>query len=115
MLLGSPPDTVHSAALRRTDLSSPLTDNYRNKKPPGAGIHPCYSGLQVQGTAISPTSAVVPDADDGIRQTFVTRLSYIIFQKESRDCTIIFLRSEKNSLLFCFFCYTIQVPIEPGP
>ena len=26
---------------------------------PGVGIHPCYSGLQIQGTANSPTSATL--------------------------------------------------------
>ena len=57
MLLGSPPDMVHGFPLRGTDLSSPLTGGRRHSAGPGAGIHPCCSGLQVQGTAISPTSA----------------------------------------------------------
>ena len=60
MLLGSPPDTVHGAALRRTDPSTPLTEVGRHNISPGAGIHPCCSGLQVQGTANSPISAVLP-------------------------------------------------------
>ena len=59
MLLGSPPDTVHGAGLRGTDLSSLLIWGRRHSPPPGAGIHPCCSGLQVQGTAISPTSAAL--------------------------------------------------------
>ena len=59
MLLGSPPDMVHGFPLRGTDLSSPLTGGRRHSAGPGAGIHPCCSGLQVQGTAISPTSAVL--------------------------------------------------------
>ena len=63
VLLGSPPDTVHGAALRGTDPSSPLTWVRRHNAVPGAGIHPCCSGLQVQGTANSPTSAAMPDAD----------------------------------------------------
>ena len=63
VLLGSPPDTVHGAALRGTDPSSLLTWVRRHNAVPGAGIHPCCSGLQVQGTAISPTSAAMPDAD----------------------------------------------------
>ena len=59
MLLGSPPDMVHGFPLRGTDLSSPLTGGRRHSAVPGAGIHPCCSGLQVQGTAISPTSAAL--------------------------------------------------------
>ena len=59
MLLGSPPDMVHGFPLRRTNLSSPLTWGRRHIAAPGTGIHPCCSGLQVQGTAISPTSAAL--------------------------------------------------------
>ena len=62
VLLGSPPDTVHGAALRGTDPSSLLTWVRRHNAVPGAGIHPCCSGLQVQGTANSPTSAALPRA-----------------------------------------------------
>ena len=60
VLLGSPPDTVHGAPLRGTDPSSLLTRVRRHNVAPGAGIHPCCSGLQVQGTANSPTSAALP-------------------------------------------------------
>ncbi len=59
MLLGSPPDTVHGATLRGTGLSSLLIQVRRHIARPGTGIHPCFSGLQVQGTAISPTSAAL--------------------------------------------------------
>lgn len=62
VLLGSPPDTVHGATLRGTDPSSLLTGVRRHSAVPGAGIHPCCSGLQVQGTANSPTSAALPQA-----------------------------------------------------
>ena len=62
VLLGSPPDTVHGAALRGTDPSSLLTWGRQHNAVPGAGIHPCCSGLQVQGTANSPTSAALPRA-----------------------------------------------------
>ena len=62
VLLGSPPDTVHGTGLRGTDLSSLLIWGRRHSPPPGAGIHPCCSGLQVQGTANSPTSAALPRA-----------------------------------------------------
>ena len=59
MLLGSPPDMVRGSPLRETDFSSLLTWGKQHSTGPGAGIHPCYSGLQVQGTANSPTSAVL--------------------------------------------------------
>ncbi len=59
VLLGSPPDTVHAAALRRPDLSSLLIWGRRHITRPGVGIHPRCSGLRVQGTAISPTSAAM--------------------------------------------------------
>ena len=62
VLLGSPPDTVHGASLRGTDPSSLLTGVRQHSAGPGAGIHPCCSGLQVQGTANSPTSAALPHA-----------------------------------------------------
>ena len=62
VLLGSPPDTVHGATLRGTDPSSLLFRVRQHSAVPGAGIHPCYSGLQVQGTANSPTSAALPRA-----------------------------------------------------
>ena len=72
VLLGSPPDTVHGAALRGTGLSSLLIQVRRHIARPGTGIHPCFSGLQVQGTAISPTSAALLPAEAG------TRLAYIL-------------------------------------
>ena len=63
VLLGSPPDTVHGAALRGTGLSSLLIQGRRHIIRPGAGIHPRCSGLRVQGTAISPTSAALLRAE----------------------------------------------------
>ena len=62
MLLGSPPDMVHGTALRKTKSSTPLTWVRRYSIHPQSGIHPCYSGLQVQDTANSPTSAALPQA-----------------------------------------------------
>ena len=59
VLLGSPPDTIHEATLRRTDLSSLLFQGKQYIARPGAGIHSRYSGLRVQGTANSPTSAAL--------------------------------------------------------
>ena len=59
MLLGSPPDTVHGATLRRTGLSSLLIQVRRHITRPGVGIRSRCSGLRVQGTAISPTSAAL--------------------------------------------------------
>ena len=84
VLLGSPPDTVHGATLRGTDPSSLLTGVRRHNADPGAGIHPCCSGLQVQGTANSPTSAALPRAGR-IRAVpgRLVLLSYIIFARLS--------------------------------
>ena len=73
VLLGSPPDTVHGAALRGTDPSSLLTWVRRHNAVPGAGIHPCCSGLQVQGTANSPTSAALRGTDPSSLLTWVRR------------------------------------------
>ena len=60
VLLGSPPDTVHGRTLRRTDPSSLLSWVRRHRTLPRAGIRPCCSGLQVQGSAASPVSAALP-------------------------------------------------------
>jgi len=47
MLLGSPPDMVHEFTLRETGSSSLLIRSCQYIASPGAGIHPCCSGLQV--------------------------------------------------------------------
>ena len=55
MLLGSPPDMVHGVRLRKTHPST--REKRRADHTESAlikGIHPCCSGLQVQGTANSP-------------------------------------------------------------
>ena len=56
MLLGSPPDMVHGFPLRKTEPSTLLITVRQHIEYPGAGLHPRYSGLRVQGTAGSPTS-----------------------------------------------------------
>ena len=79
VLLGSPPDTVHGWTLRRPDPSSLLIQVRRHSVTPGAGIHPCCSGLQVQGTAISPVSVALPQA--GIlrpRQADISIIHYFL-------------------------------------
>lgn len=59
VLLGSPPDTVRKFPLRKTKTSTPHTlGSFTNNKSE-TEHHPCYSGLQVQGTADSPASANV--------------------------------------------------------
>ena len=70
VLLGSPPDTVHGTPLRGTGLSSLLIQGRRHITRPGAGIHPRCSGLRVQGTAISPTSAALLRAE-GAELTYI--------------------------------------------
>ena len=62
MLLGSPPDMVHGFLLRKTGSSTPLIEVRRHSTHPQWGIHPCCSGLQVQGTANSPISAALSKA-----------------------------------------------------
>ena len=62
MLLGSPPDMVHGFTLRKTGSSTLLTGVRRHIAHPRSGIRPCYSGLQVKGTAGSPTSAALSKA-----------------------------------------------------
>ncbi len=60
MLLGLPPDMVHSPQLRKTHSSTQTA--YGADYTEGAlknGNHPCYSGFQVQGTATAPASMVL--------------------------------------------------------
>jgi len=59
MLLGSPPDMVHSRSLRETRPSTYIKIGTDRTNPAlGKGNHPCFSGLQVQGTADSPAGMV---------------------------------------------------------
>ncbi len=79
MLLGSPPDMVRSPPLRSTSLSSPSWQAAHAKTPPlVAGIHPCWSGLQVQGTANSPISTALCGAVSQIGLLY-----YIIYKISS--------------------------------
>jgi hypothetical protein len=108
VLLGSPPDTVRGAPLRGTDSSSPLIRSRRHSRDPGAGVHPRCSGLRVQGTAISPTSAALPLAGrrpSGHRKAD-TGLSYIIFLYLSISTFQVFLFAEKKfSCILGKACY----------
>ena len=54
MLLGSPPDMVRGFRLRKTHSSTQATRLTRKRSFLKRGIHPCYSGFQVQGSAKSP-------------------------------------------------------------
>ncbi len=54
MLLDPSPDMVHGSALRKTRSSTQDYELIRKKSTLRRGIHPCCSGLQVQGAAISP-------------------------------------------------------------
>ena len=57
MLLGSPPDMVHSRLLRRTDLSQPdSTDRQCRQAPSRAHITPAIADFRQQGAAKSPAS-----------------------------------------------------------
>ena len=54
VLLGSPPDTVHSSPLRRTKSSTPLIWVRRHSTHPRLGIPPRCSGLRVTGHRYLP-------------------------------------------------------------
>ena len=56
VLLCSQPDTVRRHPLRKTQTSSPLIKGSNTGIKPSARHHPCYSGLQVQGTAAPPAA-----------------------------------------------------------
>ena len=56
VLLHSCPDTVHRFLLRKTQTSTPLIEGSSTERNPSVWHHPCCSGLQVQGTAISPAA-----------------------------------------------------------
>ena len=56
VLLHSWPDTVHSALLRKTRVSTHTLPGCCLTRSPSAGYHPCYSGFQVQGAATSPAA-----------------------------------------------------------
>ncbi len=56
MLLRLRPDTVQRVLLRKTQTSTPLTKGSPTVDTPQENYHPCYSGLQVQGTATSPVA-----------------------------------------------------------
>ncbi len=55
-LLPSGPDVVHASPLRGTRSSTPIASLASAGSGPREGIQPCWSGLQVQGTASSPPS-----------------------------------------------------------
>ncbi len=59
MLLGSPPDMIHRGELRRTHLSTALHGCGDTNFVLRLAYHPCWSGLQVQGTANSPDSMAI--------------------------------------------------------
>lgn len=58
-LLPSRPGGVHRLSPRRTRASTPLDLGSPEKIEPRVGIRPCCSGLQVQGTASSPSSTAM--------------------------------------------------------
>ena len=64
---------------------------------PGAGVHPRCSGLRVQGTAISPTSAALFRADGGNK-------SWIVLYYISALLSILNFSFQKDfKILFTFF------------
>ena len=59
MLLGSPPDMIHRGELRRTHFSTASQGCGDTNNVLNLAYHPCWSGLQVQGTANSPDSMAI--------------------------------------------------------
>ena len=69
MLLHSCPDTVHRVLLRKTQTSTPLIKGSYAMKKSSVRHHPCCSGLQVQGTAISPAARnlIIKEANEFVK------------------------------------------------
>ena len=63
MLLGSPPDMVHGAPLRETDSSTSLTRTDDTAHARVQEFIPAVADCGQQGTAISPTSATLSQAE----------------------------------------------------
>ena len=59
MLLGSPPDMVHSRKSHKTHLSTQSPEALSTTPALIPGYHPCFSGFQVQGSATSPAGMVL--------------------------------------------------------
>ena len=80
VLLHSWPDTVHWFPLRETQTSTLLTAGCSTNQDPRLKHHPCCSGLQVQGTAISPAARKLYN----IFQHMVSPCLFIIPRKRTR-------------------------------
>ncbi len=96
VLLCSHPDTVHKVLLRKTQTSTPLTKGSSARIRPGARHHPCCSGLQVQGTAISPA---VRKCYDEITTKSIPNFSEIV-NHEINLCSISLHRLERLIQIF---------------
>ena len=59
MLLGSPPDMVREGSLRKAQTSTHRRHDGCTDATLKTGIHPCYSGFQVQDTANVPTGVIL--------------------------------------------------------
>ena len=89
MLLGLPPDMVHSPRLRKTHPSSRTAygADY-TERALKYGNHPCYSGFQVQGTATAPASMVISTPWNTVYS--ITDIFYICKGKKKKK--VIFIR-----------------------
>ena len=90
MLLGSPPDMIHSFRLRKTHFSTQRQRFIRQGSSLRRGIHPCYSGFQVQGSATPPAGmasfyslipyvSIIPDFFPFCKRFSKKSLSAVIF------------------------------------
>ena len=69
VLLRSRPDTVHRFPSHETRIFNVAYQGQLCRSTPSAQYHPCYSGLQVQGTASTPA------ARDLILQCFLKKVN----------------------------------------
>ncbi len=69
VLLRSRPDTVHRFPSHETRIFNVAYQGQLCRSTPSAQYHPCYSGLQVQGTASTPAARVL------ILQCFIKKVN----------------------------------------
>ena len=100
MLLGSPPDMVQESRLRKTRVSTRKNKKQdRTKISLRTGIHPCCSGLQVQGSAMSPVSVTFVRAV--LKALKKDRIYYNTKQEKNQG-------KKQNSRLFLSFPRLLQ-------
>ena len=103
MLLGLPPDMVHSPRLRKTHPSSRAAygADY-TERALKYGNHPCYSGFQVQGTATTPASMAISDLWNTTYS--ITNIFHICKRKSKKKRNFLVFSDNKSTV------YTNDLP-----